>query len=125
MSDKTKSKKNPFKLRGLTAEKIKTMNTYHYAGFVGCVVSTDKSYMVNEITQKTQIFGQGKSIEAALLSFEKAVRKALRETTKNNQRNANILRFDKIQKIQSRVNKINQRELKRRVDRAKRMENRA
>ena len=111
-------------LRALTARKIARMNTYNYAGFVGSVIRKGDLYIVSEITGKSQITGYGETVEDALLSFEKAVRKSLRETAENSQRKMLIRRFEKAEAIHSRINAINQAELKRRVDRAKRMENR-
>ena len=110
-------------LRALTAKTISKMNTYNYAGFVGSVTLKGDLYIISEITGKPQITGHGETVEKAILSFEKAVREILRETAKDSQRKMLIRRFAKAQTIHSRINAINQAELKRRVDRAKRMEN--
>ena len=111
-------------LRSLTSRTIAKMQTYNYAGFVGSVVKKGDLYIVSEITGRPQIVGNGATVEEALLSFEKAVRNRLRETSKHSQRKMIMRKFAKTEAIHSRINAINRAELQRRVDRAERMENR-
>lgn len=111
-------------LRHLTARTLARMDTYNYAGFVGSVVRRGDLYIVTEITGKTDIVGNGETVEAALLDFERAVRQNLRETCKDSQRKMLMRRFAKTEAIHSRINAINRAELQRRVDRAANLENR-
>lgn len=117
------SKDNLLCLRSLTSKTIEKMNTYNYAGFVGQVARKGDLYLVSEITGKTEMTGSGETVEAALLSFESAVRRVLRETAKDSQRKMLIRRFAKTEAIHSRVNAINRAALQRRVDHVRRMEN--
>lgn len=99
------------------------MDTYNYAGFVGQIARKGDLYLVSEITGRTEMTGSGETIEAALLSFETAVRRILRETAKDSQRKMLIRRFAKTEAIHAKLNAINKAELQRRVDHANRMEN--
>ena len=111
---------NLYCLRELTAKKISQMNTYNFQGFVGNVVKRGDMYIVSEITEKPQIVGQGSTVEEALISFEKAVRRVLRETAKDSQKKMLIRRFAKAERIHSRINSINHKQLQRKIDRAAR-----
>ena len=125
--NKNLNKPNPDNLiclRDLTARTIAKMQTYNYSGFVGSVTKKGELYVVTEITGRPNIVGSGETVEDALLAFEKSVRGVLRETSKNSQRKMLMRRFAKTEALHSRINAINQAALKRRVDRANRMENR-
>ena len=119
MNDKLSHEENLISLRALTASKLSEMNTYNYRGFVGHVVRKGDLYVIREITGKTNIVGSGKTIEDALVNFEKAVCSNLRETAKDSQYKMLVRRFRKAEAIHSRVNSINKARLKRRVDNAK------
>ena len=119
MHIKPLNEKNRICFQVLTAAKLSEMNTYNYRGFVGHIVARGDFYVVSEITGKTNIVGHGETIEQALLNFEKAVRSNLRETAKDSQFKMLTRRFHKAEAIHSRINSINQKKLKRKVDNAR------
>lgn len=125
MSVQNTPEDNRLCLRLLTPKRLAKMHTYNYAGFVGQVHRKGDLYIVEEVTGRTNIVGSGETVEVALYDFEAAVRRNLKEQAHDSQRKMLLRRFAKMEEIHSRVNKINRAALKRRVDRASRMENRS